>query len=329
MCQLTFIDIKSPEYLPQDFSRLLITSNAYENNYDGFGFYLYDEKVIRKTSEDAIKYFNNPKNRKHWDNITNPLGIYHVRRASIKTKELKDEHAHPFYEHNTVLAHNGTLTMKYHDKAMFENNWKHDGENLIDSQFLLRTLNAIRRNEVLTADHIEKAVNCFTGTYALLIHDTMVKNSLWIARGDGQKTLWKLVIMRNKHPVGMVINTKVYMLNMLIHNLLTFSPTSRGLSFDVEMLKEQQIYNYEPGTFKLNEVKSTEKYKVATYAKQGTKKSDNKVDNKTVPQLPNPVVAPNIFAELIEYTLGLGLSFMKVYSMIISLLQLKMRLNIY
>lgn len=246
MCQLTYIDFRKDVYLSPWFVKWLVVANALEGHKDGFGYFLEKDNTLVKTEKSATEWMD--KNFiDQLSSIRNTNGIYHVRRASVNFKEIKQCNAHPFREGNIVLAHNGTLELQFvHldqgiDKKMFT-------DDMIDSQKFLTVLSYfVKKNKgVLDEKIIKQAIMEFSGTYVLLIRD-ITTNTLWIAKDD-TKELSIALFTNWGEPCGIIINTRHYMLN-LITDIILDSKRNTGLGCNLLVFNKDMIMKYELGSY--------------------------------------------------------------------------------
>lgn len=271
MCQLTLFDIDSKTNFSKTLIRPLTELNILGINagasHDGFGYMLFENPgKIEKVGQVATTYW-----KEHFDTFFNSVesanGIYHVRLASGlgNNKKVADENAHPFIHGNIVMAHNGTLREKINYflddeqqkiKQAFDFSW-------IDSEEFCFALNEICGDELLTAEHIKQAYDLFTGVFAFLIYDIRQPEKVFVVRGKTKK-LHSLTIYDEDTPIGLILNTGLWEL-AYIGKLIKYTLNThleKNLRVGVSELKEESIYEYNIGSYSLDdpveEIKETE-----------------------------------------------------------------------
>ena len=246
MCQLTYVDFRKDYYLSPWYVKWLLTANSLEGHKDGFGYCLEKDHAVIKTEQSATswlsKYFTDTLG-----NVRNTNGMYHVRRASVNTKEIKANNAHPFRDGNLVIAHNGTLELQ---TSPLDLNIKRDmfEDDMIDSQKFLVVLNYFykKSGKVLDESVIKSALQEFSGTYVILMRD-ITTNTLWIAKDD-TKELSIALFSSMGNNCGIIINTRHYMVD-LMSDIILDSKKDPDLSCKLEVFNKNLIMKYELGSY--------------------------------------------------------------------------------
>lgn len=310
MCQLTMVDMKAKEFLPGNTLRWLLSMNSKEGHLDGIGCYLWDKDFLLKSKEEASPWLRANFATKIYPQGIN--GIFHVRRASVKTTktEIKDYHAHPFEEGDLVLAHNGTLTPNggITNKVVSDAFFDLDKEDVIDSQKFLRILNIIKGDKDLTPDIIKETMTYFWGSFAMIIYSKKEKKTFVLR--DTEKTLHYANFTVDDIPVGLILNTKYYMLDAITEILCDV--LKKPVLMSLGEVEKDSIFEYIPGSFKLEKVgtitQSARSYVVVTTAAGGV--------NRTVGQ--------QILPGLSHYNLSVTDNVQKILS-----ISKRLRLNLY
>ena len=254
MCQLSYVDFRKDVFLSPMIVKWLITSNCIEGPRDGFGFFLESSKKLYKTKESATGWFLN-NYIEFFGRLRNTNGLYHVRRASTLVKDIKDEHAHPFKLGNLIVAHNGTLEFQATPVDPFITS-KLFSEDMIDSQKFAIVLDYYyhKNKNILNDDVIKSAISEFTGSYAFLIRDISTSN-LFVVK-DNTKDLHIAEFSMDGEPVGLIINTRYYMLDLMSEIILD---TTAKLACNISTVAAESINNYQLGDYssfkKTNEIK--------------------------------------------------------------------------
>lgn len=300
MCNITLIDSQNDIFTHKDI-RTITTINSLLGNFDGFGYYLFDNNELVKTKEEASVYWRSNYNK--FLSKENINGIYHVRKASTFTvnniESITDEKTHPFIYNDIVVAHNGYLNFRTtHKKSSdFE---KFLVGDLIDSQKFAIVLSKICEQGKVTFSNIKDSLNMFGGAYALAIKGKL-DDFAWLVRGK-DRTLFSLQITYDNIPVSLLVNTTTTSPLLIGESLLDYN-------FDYEMkeLKENTAYKYSLNTYELEEVGQIMQdsvyelnYKpVNTPITYGNYKSGYKpYENKTTPAIYEDILA-------IMYKMGL------------------------
>lgn len=250
MCIITMIDT-SPHILDIRDIKTITIANSLLGNIDGFGYYLFKDKLV-KSKEEALVYW-----RENWDKFVKEnnedfRGIYHVRKSSVNynyakdNNHIADDKSHPFEYNNIIVAHNGFFNFRYthidadkYEKELFG--------NLIDSQKFAIVLSKMCTKGKVTFENIKDALNIFGGAYALAIKGKK-DNFAWLVRGK-DRTLFEMSIFDGENVVGKIINTSSFSQILIGENLLDY-----GLDYDIKELKENTAYKYNLGSYELEEV---------------------------------------------------------------------------
>lgn len=261
MCQLTLLDFNPKTFIPRTFVRSLTELNTYGwcgKNDDGFGYMTFTKpgKVI-KSNSDAMTWWN--ENEKEFLNsVKNANGIYHVRMASNNIKDIHEKDAHPFRSGDIVLAHNGTLleTKALKDdedmQKLFET--EDEKEPMIDSQKFTQILANVVGDNKLTANHIDLAMENFTGAFCFLIYDVKQPKTVFIVRGK-DRTLHLAEFFDGDKSIGIAINTGrrelIYWAKII---KMTYSQYNKiKLNIRISEFAEESIWKYRVGSYKFGE----------------------------------------------------------------------------
>lgn len=256
MCQLTLLDI-SDQKIARAIIRPLTELNTLgidgNSNNDGFGYMTFAKAgEVYKSKLSAQKWWEeNQKlfNRRH----RNVNGIYHVRAASYNNKKyIEDKFSHPFSLGNVVLAHNGTLTYKKEGKDSKILNAIPD--ELIDTQEFLFALEVLKhRDELLSVENINRAMRNFTGVFAFLMWDKLQPKKVFVIRDD-TKTLFQMRLFNKGEPFGLIINTKEWELEYIIHFIGSVGRIlDYDLTYTIDKLEDKSVYEYKMGSYDLGE----------------------------------------------------------------------------
>ncbi len=265
MCQLTLLDFSPKTFIPRTFIRSLSELNAYGwsgKNDDGFGYMTFAKPgEITKSHLDAISWWD--ENEKEFLRaVRNANGIYHVRMASNNIKDIHDKDAHPFKSGDIVLAHNGTLVEKKvlkEDEDMqklFEVD--DEKEPMIDSQKFTQILANVVGNNKLTPNHIDLAMENFTGAFCFLIYDVKQPKTVFVVRGKDRvlhlAEFFDASDKSSEHgkPIGIAINTGrlelTYWGKLVKMAYEQYSKTK--LNIRLSVLDEETIWKYRVGSYR-------------------------------------------------------------------------------
>lgn len=286
MCQLTFADFNEKYKGLSKYIPILVLLNSLDNNPDGYGMNLNKEStIVRKTGKHAVEFLLS----EGFDSLLKDVGsddfcgIHHVRLASsMKKLENTDKTSHPFIEDRLVLAHNGTLNKNYSKYPVD----LYVPKDTIDSENFLLTLEYFLGDGELTTEVINNALDCFWGTFALLIRDMKDENNLHIVRGEA-KTLHLMKVKLGEDVIGIVINTKKDML--LMWSWIVDYIQDLDLEFEIIALEDNSHLLYKIGSLedpvkmgKVNEQKTATSGVVTYSARRGT--NHNVLSNTTQSQ---------------------------------------------
>ncbi len=269
MCQLTFLNVKNKAFLESYLVTQLIM-NSRNIHQDGAGVFISDEKAgkIIKTELAPIECSNVAKFfGEHI--IKSSKVIAHVRKASSRVSEIKAEHSHPFRQkkHNIVLAHNGTLEFKDKTRQKVIDT---EFPDLIDSQIFLEVL-ADRYKVGKMADALVETMKLFTGKFAFLIYEGKTKK-YFIVRGKA--TLHFAEVFLSEKNIGFVINTSKDDLEVALHITAQTWPLHKASKLtygEIELLKEETIFELDKDGLLLNVGKIKENIAYATYYRGSAK----------------------------------------------------------
>jgi len=155
----------------------VLNENASRGNRDGFGI-ATSERLVKWEESATSVLFKPDCNNAIREMITSPL-IAHVRATS--TGATAKEGAHPFKVGHILLAHNGTFTNYQKILAQFKDVIK--DPDPVDSNVITHLLAQKVGDAELTPQHILDMLEETSGTYALLILDTL-NSHLWVVTGS-------------------------------------------------------------------------------------------------------------------------------------------------
>lgn len=254
MCIITLLDTE-PNVIDKKDIKLITISNSLLGNYDGFGYYLFNDDKLDKSKEEASNFWR--EKFSNFNNIVKSLnGIYHVRKASfsngynnnlLSDTNITDDKAHPFIYNDIIVAHNGFLNFRYThvDSEKYEKDIRGD---LIDSQKFAIVLSKFCNTGKVTFNNIKDSLNLFSGAYALVVKGKK-DNFAWLIRGK-DRTLYQMNILNNKKKkMGIFINTTTFSQFLLGEMLLDY-----GYDYEIKELKENTAYKYKLGNYELEEI---------------------------------------------------------------------------
>jgi predicted glutamine amidotransferase len=324
MCQLTLLDFNPKTFIPRTFVRSLVELNTYGwsgKNDDGFGYMTFAKPgEITKTNLDSMKWW--VENEKDFlRSIRNANGIYHVRAASNNVKDIHEEDAHPFRVKDIVLAHNGTLL----EKSELRNNKKlqklfetgDKDKSMIDSEKFTHILANIVGDNKLTANHIDDAVDKFSGAFCFLIYDVKQPRNVYIVRGKDRKLhmaeFFDASDKTTKHgkPIGIAINTGrlelIYWSKIIKMTMAQYSKMK--LNIRVKELPEETAWKYRLGSYKLDEpVREIKQRVVGTVVySQGRHVHHNAAQNVSTTS------SDPVYQNIVDISLEMGLYMSEVF----------------
>lgn len=252
MCKITIVDFPIREQLLKSF----LTLNALQDNMDGFGYYLLNQKTD-KTEKDALDFLVN-----HNFRTKDLRGVYHVRRASSQVKNIIRDHAHPHTYKDSIIFHNGTLSFRDWGKE-FEHYKKLFDKDDTDSMQYVKILGSLGE---INFDNIKESISAFSGPFVIVHVDKRNPKKLWISRGKDrflhQLTIKDYADDDKGKVIGTIFNTTSLELHWMLFNIMQENKTYGGI---VQEVPENKTYTYEYGTFSLVEVGQIAQNNIVNY----------------------------------------------------------------
>lgn len=257
MCQLTMLDIQDG-FLDTSFLESLLSVNSLEGNLDGFGYYKFNGSMFKTNKSFPEWFLSNDSKDFRKDKFIN--GLYHVRFASTNKENITEPTAHPHKLESIVLLHNGTLT-KFYVKTLNHifSKYNYAKEDITDSVEFLMALHYYSYGEGseeikgVTNLSIKKALNLFSGNFVILILDTNFPDVMYIVKDEKVKPLSVAKVFDNEKPVGLILNSKFFMLQsafFLYKNIFKRS----NLKFNISEVAGNKIYAYKFNEYNLEEL---------------------------------------------------------------------------
>jgi len=180
----------------------MCTLNAQSGNKDGFGVFCVDNGKLFKTSQDAHDAIYTDRFLDALDDMCEGLNkvtlLAHTRLASTGFKVISVDNSHPHVIDNILLMHNGTLDTDEKELRI---------KDKIDSFWFAAHLATIVNSKKLTAKHIVKAYEKFSGKFAFLIYDKLQKDHIFIVKGKTPELVKTRILDDKKNVICHVINT--------------------------------------------------------------------------------------------------------------------------
>lgn len=309
MCQLTFVDLGTV-----NLNRLALSTygvlNSRTINNDGVGIFQFQKKTNEYT---IFKTHLAPINITNWgDNVketieTKDPAFMHVRNATYfgtsNTKIVSDSKAHPFESKEFVLAHNGTLELRY-----LADERKYEKDELIDTEIFVKVLSKEFKG-ITFSDALKKTMKKFYGKFAFLIFEKGSKD-YYIVRGK-EKVLHLVNIYEEtgidtkgeitKKHIGVIINTDkddlILGLQVFIQNARWIYNKKLFADEEVKLLDEETIFKYHnKELIKVGEIKEESRYGISTVVN----KSNHSKWSKTALEPRQPLLPNNSNTETAE-----------------------------